>query len=98
MLVIAPSHSTSSAADRVLTRRGWRVTNEASEARAILVVVRSNRELPLEDRYSGLQELNKDAKAQFNMVGDILHVYVYGPGVEGGFIQLEHHSCEFSER
>ncbi len=98
VLVIAPSHSTSSAADRVLARRGWRATSEVSEARAILVVVRSDRELPLANRYAGLQELNKDAEAQFNMIGDILHVYVYRRATGGGFEQLEHRSRELTER
>ena len=75
--VIAPSVSMRSEASVIMRDNKWTEASSASDADAILVVVRSSLPDPLNSSYQSLAELEEDADFQFNLSGPRFHVYVY---------------------
>ena len=75
--VIAHSVSTSIEARKVRMQQGWTETTNLRQADAILVVCRSGLIRPLDSSYNSIQELDRDAESQLNIVGLNFHVYIY---------------------
>jgi hypothetical protein len=75
--VIAESVSTSMEAHRILYQQRW-VEVPLRRARFVLVVVRSELEMPLTAFYESVGELKRDAEMQLNISGSNYVVYIFG--------------------
>ena len=89
--VIAPSVSTSQMARQVL-RSIKGVEVEPARADAILVVVRSSLNHPLNSNYDSYHELAEDADGQLNIAGPKFHIYIFGFNGDLSVSELEHKS------
>ena len=74
--VIAESVSTSMEAQRILYRQRWRAV-PLRQAQFVLVVVRSELEMPLTGFYLSVAELKQDAEMQLNVAGSNYVVYIF---------------------
>ena len=92
--VIAPSLSTRTEAGIIIRDNKWTETTSATDADAILVVVRSSLPDPLNSSYETLAKLEEDADFQFNLSGPRFHVYVYALGNDRSVKELKHVSYD----
>ena len=74
--VIAESVSTSMEAQRILYRQQWTAV-PLRRAQFVLVVVRSELEMPLTGFYSSVADLKHDAEMQLNIAGSNYVVYLF---------------------
>jgi len=74
--VIAESVSTSMEAQRILYQQRWTEV-PLRRAQFVLVVVRSELEMPLTGFYSSVAELKRDAEMQLNIAGSNYVIYVF---------------------
>jgi hypothetical protein len=74
--VIAESVSTSMEAHRILDLKRWAEV-PLRRAQFVLVVVRSELEMPLTGFYESVAELKEDAEAQLNISGSNYVVYIF---------------------
>jgi hypothetical protein len=75
--VIAESVSTSMEAHRIINQRRW-IEVRLRRAQFVLVVVRSELEMPLTGFYESVGELKRDAEMQLNISGSNYVVYIFG--------------------
>jgi hypothetical protein len=74
---IAESVSTNMEAQRIVQQQRWTIV-PLRRAQFVLVVVRSELEMPLTGFYSSVAELKQDAEMQLNIAGSNYVVYVFG--------------------
>jgi hypothetical protein len=74
--VIAESVSTGMEAQRILYQQRW-TTAPLQQAQFVLVVMRSELEMPLTGFYSSVADLKHDAEMQLNIAGSNHVVYVF---------------------
>ncbi len=74
--VIAESVSTEAEAQRILTREGWMAAS-LQQAQFVLVVVRSEQDMPLTGFYASIAELKQEVDMQLNGSGSKFVVYLF---------------------
>ena len=94
--VIAPSISTMSLANQILSEAGVSPVTP-KQADEVLVVVRSSLFNPLQYSYSFYGDLYNAADRQLNISGPKYHVYLYSIGLDLNVFQMAHESIEASD-